>query len=118
LVAGVLYTTLNLLASFFPGTPPVTQAECEEGGKAWAPIFDHYFPRMAGVVGIWGPPVLWSIGVTLPRVTAYLQAKAEREQLDPERGFRDGDAPAVDWDAAARAANPNGGRESGPRLET
>jgi hypothetical protein len=94
LVAGALYTTVNLLVTLFPGTPPLTEEEAAGGGKAWAPIFDHYMPRVAGAVTLWGPPLVWAIGVTVPRVQTYLERRAIETEEGKEAGFR----PAVGAD--------------------
>lgn len=71
------------------GVTPLTKEEAIDGGKAFAPVLDHYFPDIAARVGIWGAPIYWVAVTFPPRINEYRQLQLSDELGKFNEGKKD-----------------------------
>lgn len=105
-VAGMLGFFANMIATRI-GVTPLSAAEIEEGGKALAPVVDHYLPTLVQKIGPWGPAIYWGTLVITPRIIEYTERRAAIAQAaadakgEPDQGPRFRDAPTMEGEDAA-----------------
>lgn len=81
LVSALFSATMNPIC-MRAGVPELSKEELKAGGEAWAPILDHYFPATAAKMGIWAAPVVWTLGVSVPRVEMAIKLRRDRKELE------------------------------------
>lgn len=95
-IASLIESVINPICNRV-GVDKLSKAELADGGKAWAPVFDHYFPLWAAKTGPWLLAGLWTVQIGGARAIQYADRKSvEKEEARLRGDFRGSPDPNLD----------------------